>query len=74
MRGLGKPRTTLGDWLDSCGKTQRWLAEKAKISEDTATRVCSDKKYNPGNSTKRKILEVVREIDHTKKHDDFWAM
>lgn len=74
MRRIGKPRSRLGEWLDSQGKTQRWLARKAKISEDTATRVCSDEGYIPGTSTKRKILEVTREIKPEIRHDDFWPM
>ncbi|WP_260507739.1 transcriptional regulator [Brevibacillus agri] len=74
MFGLGKPRSRLGKWLDSSGKTQRWLVAEAKISEDTATRVCSDGTYIPGNATKKKILDVVRRIDPNLKHDDFWPM
>ncbi|UED76120.1 transcriptional regulator [Brevibacillus sp. DP1.3A] len=74
MFGLGKPRSLVGEWLDAKGKTQRWLVEQTHISEDTATRVCSDPHYNPGNTTKKKILGVVREYDRDKKHDDFWPM
>jgi len=74
MFGLGKPRSKVGEWLDSKGKSQRWLAATAKISEDTATRVCSDQHYIPGNATKKKILNVVRQIDAKKAHDDFWSM
>ena len=74
MFGLGKPRSKLGEWLDRNGKSQRWLAAEANISEDTATRVCSDAGYIPGNATKRKILGVIRGIDPNAKHDDFWPM
>lgn len=74
MFGLGKPRSKLGRWLDRRGLTQRWLAKEAKISEDTATRVCSDAKYIPGNTTKRKILSVIRRINPNVRHDDFWPM
>lgn len=74
MFGLGKPRSPVAMWLDAKGKSQRWLAEQANISEDTATRICSDVSYNPGNTTKKKILSVVREYDRDKKHDDFWPM
>lgn len=74
MFGLGKPRSKVGEWLDSKGKTQKWLVSKANISEDTATRVCSDQNYIPGNSTKKKVLCVIREIDPGKQHDDFWPM
>lgn len=74
MFGLGKPRSRLGKWLDSSGKTQRWLATEAKISEDTATRICSDETYIPGNTTKKKILNVIRRFEPNIKHDDFWPM
>jgi len=74
MFGLGKPRSKVGEWLDSKGKSQKWLTLNAKISEDTATRVCSDPHYIPGNSTKKKVLSVIREIDPEKQHDDFWPM
>lgn len=74
MSGLGKKRTKLGEWLDSRGMSQIWLATKSELSRETIGDLCSDKEKLPTMKTVKKILTALRTVDPTVKQDDFWSM
>jgi predicted transcriptional regulator len=73
MFGLGKKRSKLGKWLDKRGISQQWLANKSKVSRSTVSELCkNDADHEPTQSTMKKILKAIREIDPNVKSDDFW--
>lgn len=74
MRGLGKPRSPAGKFLDNHEKSQTWLVNKAGISKDTATRVCSDPAYYPSPTVMKKILGVFRTLNPDIKQEEIWPM
>ncbi|MBT2714711.1 helix-turn-helix transcriptional regulator [Bacillus sp. ISL-57] len=68
----GKPRSKLGEWLDSRGISQEWLSVKTKISRNTISKLASDKDYSPTLTTIKKIMNALREVDPTLRSDDFF--
>lgn len=74
MFGLGKNRTKLGEWLDSRGIKQDWLASKGKIGRTTISNACGNKDYTPSGTTMGKIIKVIREVDPSVRADQFWDL
>ncbi|NRD81127.1 helix-turn-helix transcriptional regulator [Bacillus sp. BRMEA1] len=72
--GLGKKRTKLGKWLDQRGIAQSWLKEKTGLNKNTIGDLVNDSDRSPTQSTMKKILKALREIDPNVKSDDFWDM
>lgn len=72
--GLGKSRTKLGKWLDRRGISQSWLKEKTGLNKNTVGDLVNDSERSPNQSTMKKILNALREIDPNVKSDDFWDM
>jgi transcriptional regulator with XRE-family HTH domain len=71
-RNLGKKRSKLGKWLDRNGYNQEDLVNEAKISRNTASKLCNDHEYIPGPSIMKKVLKAIRRIDPNAKADDFF--
>ncbi|UED78071.1 transcriptional regulator [Brevibacillus sp. DP1.3A] len=79
LRGLGKKRSKLGQFIDSHhidGRrlTQEWLVDESKVSRETISKLCSDTDKMPAGTTMKKILQVLRKVDPHVKQDDFWSM
>jgi hypothetical protein len=72
--GLGKDRTKLGRWIDRRGITQAWIKEKTGLNKNTVGDLVNDPDRAPTQSTMKKILKALREIDPNVKSDDFWDM
>ncbi|MEF3309327.1 helix-turn-helix transcriptional regulator [Paenibacillus sp. GYB004] len=72
MSGLGKPRTKLGEWMDSRGIKQTWLEEKTAYSKNTISAVCNNSEYTPNLKTIQKIIKALREVDPSVSASDFW--
>ncbi|QOY37026.1 transcriptional regulator [Anaerobacillus isosaccharinicus] len=74
MFGLGKPRTKLGKWMDQRGIKGSWLSEKTNLNKCTISDLTSKGEHAPNQSTMKKILKALRQIDPNVKVDDFWDM
>lgn len=74
MFGLGKPRTKLGKWLDKRGVTNTWLQKESGVNKNTITDLTSKGEHSPTQTTMKRILKALREIDPRVKADDFWDM
>lgn len=74
MWGVGKPRSSLGKWLDSRGLEQQDLGREAKVSKNTMTKVCNDQEYIPRPDVMKKLLIAIRKVDPEAKMSDFWDM
>ncbi|ASV70162.1 MULTISPECIES: helix-turn-helix domain-containing protein [Cytobacillus] len=74
--GLGKNRSKLGEFLDSKGISQSWLANKSNISRNTINDLCDGKSDRaPTTRTIKKIMSVInKEIDSNKKPNDFFDL
>lgn len=72
--GLGKPRTSLGKWIDQKGIKQEELSKLAGINRDTASAACSRKGYIPSPTVMKKILKALREVDPSVRADQFWDL
>lgn len=71
--GLGKPRTKLGRYLDSIGRTQGWLERHSGVSETTITKMCGNVNFEPSLKLKLQVVTALRnEIDPHIKVSDFW--
>ncbi|EKN66046.1 hypothetical protein BABA_17422 [Neobacillus bataviensis LMG 21833] len=68
----GKPRSSLGKWLDARGITQEWLVRKTKVNRTTISKIASDDEYSPTLPTIKKIMKAIREIDPSAKANDFF--
>ncbi|MDR7001538.1 transcriptional regulator with XRE-family HTH domain [Neobacillus niacini] len=71
MFGLGKPRSKFGKWMDRKGIEQKDVAEKAKVSEMTLTRLCNDKNHRPRISTWMKIERALKSMGYDVDRDYF---
>lgn len=74
MFGLGKKRTKLGKWLDRRGVSQAWLKEETGLNKNTIGDLVNNPERSPNQSTMKKILKALRNIDPKVKSDDFWDM
>lgn len=74
MTGLGKPRSKLGEWMDSRGIKQEWLIKKGGLSKGTVTSACSNPKYIPTGTIMQKILKALREVDPSVRAEQFWDL
>lgn len=74
MFGLGKPRTSLGKWLDQRGIKQEWLVSKTKLGRTTISNACGDDNYIPSGSSMAKIIKALREVDSSVRADQFWDL
>jgi predicted transcriptional regulator len=70
--GLGKPRSRFGKFLDRKGIEQKEVAEKAKVSEMTITRLCNEKDHNPRISTWVKVQRALKSMGYEVDRDDFF--
>ncbi|MRX54715.1 helix-turn-helix domain-containing protein [Bacillus idriensis] len=67
-----KPRSRFGAWLDRKGLTQKEVARKAKISEMSLTRMCSDRDYVPKISTWVKVERALKSMGYSVDRDKFF--
>lgn len=74
MFGLGKPRSKFGKWMDKRGVSQKEVAKKAKVSEMTLTRMCSDRDHMPRISTWVKVQRALKSMGYDVDRDDFFSM
>jgi predicted transcriptional regulator len=74
VKGLNKPKTKLGKWMEKRRITNTWLAKKAGLNKDTVTNLTFKQKHAPTQTTMRKVLKALREIDPRVKAEDFWDM
>ncbi|HWO98762.1 MAG TPA: helix-turn-helix transcriptional regulator [Bacillus sp. (in: firmicutes)] len=75
MFRLGKKRSKLGEWLDKRGISQQWLSKSSKVSRTTVSDLCKgESEHAPTQSTMKKILKALRNVDPNVKADDFWDM
>jgi transcriptional regulator with XRE-family HTH domain len=72
MFGLNKPRSKFGRWMDSKGIEQKEVAKKAKVSEMTLTRLCSDRDHSPRISTWVKIQRALKSMGYEVDRDKFF--
>lgn len=74
MFGLGKKRTKFGKYLDRKGITQSEVAKKAKVSNDTISRLCNESDYRPKISTVSKIKKALDKLGVSSPPDDYFGM
>jgi predicted transcriptional regulator len=72
MFGLGKPRSKFGKWMDRNDISQKDVAERAKVSEMTLTRICNDNDHNPRISTWVKIQRALKSMGYDVDRDKFF--
>jgi transcriptional regulator with XRE-family HTH domain len=72
MFGLNKPRSKFGRFLDRKGIEQKEVAEKAKVSEMTLTRMCNDKNHSPRISTWVKVQRALKSMGYEVDRDKFF--
>jgi predicted transcriptional regulator len=72
MFGLGKPRGKFGKWLDRNGINQSEVAKKAKVSNDTISRMCRPDSSPPKISTWVKIQRALKSMGYEVDQQDFW--
>jgi predicted transcriptional regulator len=72
MFGLGKPRSKFGKWMDRHDIAQKEVAERAKVSEMTLTRMCNDSDHSPRISTWVKIQRALKAMGYEVDRDKFF--
>lgn len=72
MFGLGKPRTKLGRFLDRNELEQGEIANKCGMNRVSFGRLCNDKTIEPHETTKIKIVGVLRRMGFDVSMNDFW--
>jgi transcriptional regulator with XRE-family HTH domain len=60
--------------MDRKGIEQKEVAEKAKVSEMTLTRLCNDKKHRPRISTWMKIERALKSMGYDVEERDFFDL
>jgi predicted transcriptional regulator len=70
--GLGKPRSKFGKWVDRNGIVQKEIAEKAKLSEMSVSRMCNEKDYVPKVSTWVKVQRALKSMGYEVDRDRFF--
>jgi predicted transcriptional regulator len=74
MFGSFKPRTKLGRWLAKRGISNTWLQKKSKLNKNTITDLTTKGEHSPTQSTIKKVMTALREVDPNIKADQFWDM
>ena len=74
MFGLNKPRTKLGNYMDTHGISQRYIMEETKLNKNTLTRICTKGKVtqNPTPSTRKLIYDAIKKKKPDVKPSDLW--
>lgn len=72
MFGLGRPRTSLGSFIDKKKIAQVQLEQGAKLSRPTVNKLTNDKSYEPTATTRGKVIKFLIKQGHDVDHDDFW--
>lgn len=74
--GLGKPyKTKLGRFLEKRGITATWLAKKSGLNRNTVNKLINETEdYSPKLDTIRKVMKAIREVDPSKRSQDFFDM
>ncbi|HZG79692.1 MAG TPA: XRE family transcriptional regulator [Brevibacillus sp.] len=72
MRGLGKPRTKFGKWLDERGIKQSFIVSKSGVGRSTVSDMASKINYQPEYQNMVKVIKVLKEIDPTLTIETFW--
>lgn len=72
MFGLGKRRSKFGRWIDKNGLRQNEVAEKAKVSTATMTRLCNETDHVPKISTWVKIQRALKSMGYEVDRDRFF--
>ncbi|SEC18019.1 hypothetical protein SAMN05443246_3242 [Paenibacillus sp. GP183] len=74
MFGLGKRRSTYGEFLDRNNVKQEDVAKVTGLNRDTISDVCADPSYKPRNSTITLLLMAARELTGKNVNkSDFWS-
>jgi DNA-binding LacI/PurR family transcriptional regulator len=60
--------------MDRNGIEQKEVAERAKVSEMTLTRICNDSEHNPRISTWVKIQRALKSMGYEVDRDKFFDM
>ncbi|NBI28994.1 helix-turn-helix domain-containing protein [Chengkuizengella marina] len=71
-KGLGRPRSRLGKYLDDNEIPQKSMEEKTGINKDTMSKLCNKKDYSPNEKTKQKVIKVLKEKDKKADINTFW--
>ena len=71
-KGLGKPRSRLGSWLDSNGIKQEKFREMTGLNRDTISTAANDDKWIPRRNTAKRIMNAVNTIEDGRTTRDFW--
>lgn len=72
LYGLGKKRTTFGNWADRNGLKQQELMRITGINKNTMTELCSNVDYSPHDATMIKVISGLRRAGYDVSMSDFW--
>ncbi|PFZ10471.1 transcriptional regulator [Bacillus pseudomycoides] len=72
MFGLGKKRTSFGDYLDRRGIKQQWLVQQTGLSKSLISDLANKKARVPTLTSATKIIKTLRKFDKHIDFDDFW--
>jgi predicted XRE-type DNA-binding protein len=75
MRGLGKPRTRFGKWLDERGIKQSFIAKISGVGRSTVSDMASKLGYTPEYQNMVKVVEALKKhYDPNITIEDFWPV
>lgn len=74
MAGLGKSRTSFGEYLDKVGVKQERISEESGLTRNTISRACNDLDYVPKKAVQKILVEATKKLSgRFVSNKDFWA-
>ncbi|MFS0767081.1 helix-turn-helix domain-containing protein [Peribacillus phoenicis] len=71
-KGLGKPRSRFGKFMDVNSISQKALADQSGVSNSTISRLCQQEEYAPNMKNGIRLIKVLNEAGYKVSYEDFW--
>ncbi|WP_110926822.1 helix-turn-helix transcriptional regulator [Bacillus massiliglaciei] len=73
-KGLGKPRSKFGKFIDINSISQKVLADQSGVSKSTISRLCQQGDYTPNMKNGIRLVKVLNEAGYKVSYEDFWGV
>ncbi|MFJ7756481.1 helix-turn-helix domain-containing protein [Peribacillus muralis] len=71
-KGLGKPRSRFGKFMDVNSISQKELSSQSGVSNSTISRLCQQENHAPNMKNGIRLIKVLNEAGYKVSYEDFW--
>ncbi|MFS0766169.1 helix-turn-helix domain-containing protein [Peribacillus phoenicis] len=73
-KGLGKPRSRFGKFMDVNSISQKELSNQSGVSNSTISRLCLPEEHAPNMKNGIRLINALNEAGYKVSYEDFWDM